>query len=149
MLSYRRLAERVWCTKSQSSLLSPEYLLPSQWVPVLALMYLFILRRREAKPIRHATIPHFHFVALVSFLALPKPRIPFLCLSLLRNQAETLATQARFLVSQVFSSYNWRTLTGLPETFYQIILETLSTLLKRLIIVNQSIRARTHWSSQR
>ena len=34
-------------------------LLPSQWVPVLALIYPFILRRREAKPIRHATI-HFH-----------------------------------------------------------------------------------------
>lgn len=55
-----------------------------------------------------------------------------------------------FLVSQVFLSYNyWRIPTGLPETFYQIILETLSTLLKRLIIINQSIRARTHWSSQR
>ena len=26
-----------------------------------------------------------------------------------------------FLVSQVFLSYNWRTPTGLPETFYQII----------------------------
>ena len=32
-------------------------------------------------------------LALVSFLARPKPRIPFLGLSLLRNQ--TLATQAR------------------------------------------------------
>ena len=30
----------------------------------------------------------------VSFLARPKPRIPFLGLSLLRNQTETLATQA-------------------------------------------------------
>ena len=37
--------------------------------------------------------PHFHFLALVSFLARPKPRIPFLGLSLLRNQTETLATQ--------------------------------------------------------
>ena len=35
------------------------------------------------------------FLALVSFLARPKPRIPFLGLSLLRNQTETLATQAR------------------------------------------------------
>ena len=35
-----------------------------------------------------------HLLALVSFLARPKPRIPFLGLSLLRNQTETLATQA-------------------------------------------------------
>ena len=33
-------------------------------------------------------------VALVSFLARPKPRISFLGLSLLRNSTETLATQA-------------------------------------------------------
>ena len=38
--------------------------------------------------------PHFHFLALVWFLARPKPRIPFLDLSLLGNQTETLATQA-------------------------------------------------------
>ena len=38
--------------------------------------------------------PHFHFLALVSFLARPKPRIPFLGLFLLRNQTETLVTQA-------------------------------------------------------
>ena len=31
---------------------------------------------------------------LVSFLALSKPKIPFLGLSLLRNQTETLSTQA-------------------------------------------------------
>ena len=31
---------------------------------------------------------------LVSFLALSKPKIPFLGLSLLRNHTETLATQA-------------------------------------------------------
>ena len=37
---------------------------------------------------------HFHFLALVSFLTRPKPKIPFLGLSLLRNQKETLATQA-------------------------------------------------------
>ena len=37
---------------------------------------------------------HFHFLALVSFLARPKPRILFLGLSLLRNQTETLATPA-------------------------------------------------------
>ena len=34
-------------------------------------------------------------LALVSFLARPKPRIPFHGLSLLRNQTETLAMQAR------------------------------------------------------
>ena len=33
-------------------------------------------------------------LALFSFLARPKPRIPLLGLSLLRNQTETLATQA-------------------------------------------------------
>ena len=38
--------------------------------------------------------PLLHFLALVSFLALPKPRISFLGLSLLRNSTETLATQA-------------------------------------------------------
>ena len=38
--------------------------------------------------------PLFHFLALVSFLARPKPRISFLALSLLRNSTETLATQA-------------------------------------------------------
>ena len=36
----------------------------------------------------------FHFLALVSFLAQPKAKIPFLSLSLLRNQTEMLATQA-------------------------------------------------------
>ena len=41
--------------------------------------------------------------ALVLFLARPKPRILFLGLSLLRNQTETLATQA--ILVQV---YNWR-----------------------------------------
>ena len=38
--------------------------------------------------------PLFHFLALVSFLARSKPKIPFLGLSLLRNQTETLATKA-------------------------------------------------------
>ena len=36
----------------------------------------------------------FYFAALISFLPQPKPKIPFLGLSLLRNQTETLATQA-------------------------------------------------------
>ena len=39
-------------------------------------------------------LPLVHFLALVSFLARSKPKIPFLGLSLLRNQTETLATQA-------------------------------------------------------
>ena len=37
---------------------------------------------------------------LVSFLALSKPKIPFLGLSLLRNQKETLATQATQAIQQ-------------------------------------------------
>ena len=45
--------------------------------------------------------PHFHFLALVSFLARPKPRIPFLGPSLLRNQTETFATQAKNLNENV------------------------------------------------
>ena len=36
----------------------------------------------------------FHFLALVSFLARSKPKVPFLGISLLRNQTETLSTQA-------------------------------------------------------
>ena len=48
----------------------------------------------QAFPSFPSPSPHFHFLALVSFLARPKPRIPFLGLSLLRNQTETLATQA-------------------------------------------------------
>ena len=38
-------------------------------------------------------LPIFHFLALVLFLALPKPKIPFLGLSLLRNMTKTLAYQ--------------------------------------------------------
>ena len=46
-------------------------------------------------------LPLFHFLALVSFLARPKPKIPFLCLSLLRNKTETLATQANVELTSV------------------------------------------------
>ena len=46
--------------------------------------------------------PLFHFLALVSFLARSKPKIPFLGLSLLQSLAETLATQASFPVFAVF-----------------------------------------------
>ena len=45
-------------------------------------------RRKEHK------VRVFHFLALVSFLARSKPKVPFLGISLLRNQTETLATQA-------------------------------------------------------
>ena len=47
----------------------------------------------QAFPSYPSPSPHFHFLALVSFLARPKPRILFLGLSLLRNLRETLATQ--------------------------------------------------------
>ena len=47
---------------------------------------------------------HFHFLDLVSFLVRPKPRIPFLGLFLLRNQTETLATQAIVVVVVVVVS---------------------------------------------
>ena len=50
----------------------------------------------QAFPSFPSPSPHFHFLALVSFLARPNPRIPFLGLSLLRNQTETLVTQASF-----------------------------------------------------
>ena len=46
---------------------------------------------RESKTTRKMA----HFISLVSFLARPKPKIPLLGLSLLRNQTEALATQAR------------------------------------------------------
>ena len=41
--------------------------------------------------------------SLVSFLALPKPKIPFLSRSLLLNQTETLATQATLYFIRVIS----------------------------------------------
>ena len=56
----------------------------------------------QAFPSFPSPSPHFHFLALVSFLARPKPRIPFLGLSLLRNQTEKLATQAKTPVSPRF-----------------------------------------------
>ena len=46
--------------------------------------------------------------ALVSFLARPKPKIPFLCLSLLWNQTETLAAQTifeSFVICRLFMSW--------------------------------------------
>ena len=64
---------------------------------------------RESKTARKMApppSPSFIFLTLVSFLARPKPRIPFLGLSLLRHSTETLASQARTLkvaVSTVLS----------------------------------------------
>ena len=45
-------------------------------------------------------------MAVVSFLARPKPRIPFLGLSLLRNQTETLATQAKISLNEQYYVLN-------------------------------------------
>ena len=56
---------------------------------------------RKMAQVKSGEGPHFHFLALVSFLARPKPRIPFLGLSLLRNQTETFATQAKNLNENV------------------------------------------------
>ena len=52
---------------------------------------------KAARKMAPSPSPLFHFLALVSFLARPKPKIPFLGLSLLRNSTETLATQAKTL----------------------------------------------------
>ena len=52
--------------------------------------------------------PTFIFLALVSLLARPKSRIPFLGLSLLRNQTETLAMQANLTTEH--SSFDGATL---------------------------------------
>ena len=48
--------------------------------------------------------PLFYCLALVSFLALSKPKISFLGVSLLRNQTETLGTQAKMRLKNVFVS---------------------------------------------
>ena len=62
--------------------------------------------------------PLFHFLALVSFLAWPKPRILFLGLSLFQNQMETLATQARITMM-----LHW-----LSEPFYMYLKLVLCTI---------------------
>ena len=51
--------------------------------------------RKETFPSFPSPSPLFHFLALDSFVARSKPKVPFLGISLLRNQTETLATQAR------------------------------------------------------
>ena len=45
--------------------------------------------------------PVFHFLALISFFARPKPEIPFLGFSLLQNQTETLAMQSKIQLKGV------------------------------------------------
>ena len=50
---------------------------------------------KSARKVSQVKEPLFHFLALVSFLERSKPQVPFLGISLLRNQTETLATQAR------------------------------------------------------
>ena len=55
------------------------------------------------------------FLALVSFLARPKPKVPFLGLSSLRNQTETFATQATI-------SLDPRTLYRLRPSFSPLLL---------------------------
>ena len=50
--------------------------------------------------------PSFIFLALVPFFAWSKPKIPFLGLSLLRNQTETLSTQANKCIT-VLLNFNF------------------------------------------
>ena len=69
----------------------------------------------QAFPSFPSSSPDFHFLALVSFLARPKPRIPFLGLSLLRNQTETLATQARWADWRVHMAHSSRLLRSRLE----------------------------------
>ena len=62
------------------------------------------LQSLQAFPSFASPSPLFHFLALVSFLARSKPKIPFLGLSLLRNLTETLATQAIFFWNNYWCS---------------------------------------------
>ena len=59
-------------------------------------------------------LPLFHFLALVSFLARSKPKVPFLGFSLLRNQTETLATQANDLQAVFFFVFSAQTTVVVP-----------------------------------
>ena len=58
----------------------------------------------QAFPSFPSPSPLFYFLALVSFLARSIPKVPFFGISLLRNQTETLATQAT-LIKVLFFSY--------------------------------------------
>ena len=51
---------------------------------------------KTARKVAQVKEPLFYFLALVSFLARSKPKVPFLGISLFRNQTDTLATQATF-----------------------------------------------------
>ena len=68
-------------------------------------------------------LPPLSFLALVSFLVRPKPKIPLLGLSLLRNQTETLATQARRFIETLFpveTIYLWDRLRFLSGQWVQL-----------------------------
>ena len=59
----------------------------------------------QAFPSFPSPSPLFHFLALVSFLAQSKPKVPFLGISLLWNQTETLATQASWTPDIIINFY--------------------------------------------
>ena len=74
---------------------------PPKKVAVMEMLPLIACVTNEAFPLGFGAKtqrPRARKMALVSFLARLKLKIPFLGLSLLRNQTETLATQARPLV---------------------------------------------------
>ena len=50
--------------------------------------------------------PLFHFLALVSFLARSKPKIPFLVFFCSETERKTLATQATIQAKLIFNKYN-------------------------------------------
>ena len=66
-------------------------------------------RVKDREKVAQAREPLFHFLALVSFLARSKPKV-FLGISLLRNQTETLATQAKS--PGIFAPYETQALGG-------------------------------------
>ena len=66
--------------------------IPPNYAPVLVACVASVSVRFRSKE-RETRVK----MALVSFLVRPKPRIPFLGLSLLRNQTKTLSTQATVL----------------------------------------------------
>ena len=75
------------------------------------------------------------FFTLVPFLSPSKPKIPYLCLSLLRNQMETLVTQAMWTIKGTDSMlfcYTRNTNEGNCELF--VLLTAILTLLAILTI---------------
>ena len=109
--------------------------------------------------------PLFHILALVSFLAWPKPRILFLGLSLLQNQIETLATQVRIAMmlhwlSQPFyvfetSIVNYQSSKGQVKGLFILTHDSIRpylTISERTCILTvqlaQPIRCYVHWRTQ-